>query len=523
MTLSTEPDEAPASSVTGSSLELSHIIKSFPGVQAVRDVSLTIAAGEVVAVVGENGAGKSTLMRVAGGVYPLQSYSGSVLLDGRAVEFHSVADAERAGIVLVSQEVQDIPAMTVSENIFLNHELGFPLDVGEMRRRSADLLARYGSKIDPRVKMGQLGVGQRQMVMLTRALVNEAKFVIFDEPTASLAGHEVAAFFKMVRRLTASGVGCAFVSHRIDEVFEIADRIAIMRNGELVGISEKRQTTLREVVRSMVGRELAAGHLRERVVPGDVRLELNHYCLSKPGRAEQFVVNDVSFYVRAGEIVGLFGLMGAGRTELASGLVGTWPGLRSGECRIRGEAAVVGSPSGAIRRGMTLLTEDRRRLGLFTKMNVRDNVNLGSLQDVSKFQVVDDERALARTAQFGKQLGIKAPSWLGSVANLSGGNQQKVLLARLLAMQPSVVILDEPTRGIDVGAKAEIFALLNSLTKEGLAVLLISSELNEVVEMSDRIVGLYKGRVVATFDQPPFDQRAILEAATGGSAPASEQ
>src|ERR1035437_2881733 len=216
MTLTTDREDGPASPITGSSLELSHIIKSFPGVQAVRDVSLAISSGEVVAVVGENGAGKSTLMRVAGGVYPLQSYSGSVLLDGQVVEFHSVADAERAGIVLVSQEVQDIPAMTVAENIFLNHELGFPLDVGEMRRRSADLLARYGSKIDPRTKMGQLGVGQRQMVMLTRALVNEAKFVIFDEPTASLAGHEVAAFFKMVKRLTASGVGGAVVSHRID-------------------------------------------------------------------------------------------------------------------------------------------------------------------------------------------------------------------------------------------------------------------------------------------------------------------
>jgi D-xylose transport system ATP-binding protein len=523
MTLTTDRDDGPANSVRSSSLELSHIVKTFPGVQAVRDVSLTISSGEVVAVVGENGAGKSTLMRVASGVYPLQSYSGSVRLDGQVVEFHSVADAESAGIVLVSQEVQDVPAMTVAENIFLNHEIGFPLDVGEMRRRSTELLARYGSTIDPRVKMGQLGVGQRQMVMLTRALVNEAKFVIFDEPTASLAGHEVAAFFKMVGRLTASGVGCAFVSHRIDEVFEIADRIAIMRNGELVGIAEKRETTPRDVVRLMVGRELAAGHLRERVVPGDVRLELSHFCLSKPGRSEQLVVNDVSFHVRAGEIVGLFGLMGAGRTELASGLVGTWPGLRSGECRIRGEAAVVGSPKGAIRKGMTLLTEDRRRLGLFTKMNVRDNVNLGSLEDVSKLQVIDDERALARTSQFGKQLGIKAPSWLGSVANLSGGNQQKVLLARLLAMKPSVVILDEPTRGIDVGAKAEIFALLNNLTKEGLAVLLISSELNEVVEMSDRIVGLYKGRVVATFDHPPFDQHAILEAATGGSAPANGQ
>jgi D-xylose transport system ATP-binding protein len=499
-------------------LNLERIIKEFPGVQAVRDVSLSLYSGEVLAVVGENGAGKSTLMRVAAGVYPVHSYGGTVRLAGETLSLHTVSDAERAGISLVSQEVQVVPAMTVAENIFLNRELGFPLRTREMLTRSVDLLRRFGFAIDPAIPIGRLGVGQQQMVMLARALAHEARVIIFDEPTASLSGQEVGAFFDMVRRLTAAQVGCVFVSHRIDEVFEIADRIAVMRNGELVSILPKQATSPREIVALMVGRDLGAMYQRHPSVIGPTVLELSHYFVASPRDPARLVVTDVSLEVRSGEIVGLFGLVGAGRTELASALVGAWPGRHGGDVKIAGRAALITSPKDAAARHMALLTEDRRRFGLFANMNLRDNVNLGSLERVSRWQVLDDRQALIRTAQLGQQLRIRAPSWLAPVTNLSGGNQQKVLLARLLAMKPAILVLDEPTRGIDIGAKAEIFALLDDLTRQGLGVLLISSELQEVIAMSDRIVVLYKGRVTAAFSDRPFDERRVLEAATGGEA-----
>ncbi len=505
-------------------LEMERIVKDFPGVRAVRDVSLSVAAGEVLAVVGENGAGKSTLMRVAAGVYPIHSYGGVVRLAGEALSLRSVSDGERAGISLVSQEVQIVPEMTVAENIFLNRELGFPLRKRDMEAQSAELLSGFGLAIDPRVPIRRLGVGQRQMVMLARARAHhQARVIIFDEPTASLSGREVGAFFDMIHRLAAADVACVFVSHRIDEVFEIADRIAVMRNGELMSILHRRQSTPRAVVSLMVGRDLGELYQRHPTAPGPVVLELSHVRVASPRDPDRLVVSDVSLAVRAGEIVGLFGLLGAGRTELASTLVGAWRGKRSGEIKVLGTGAAVRSPGDAAAHGLTLLTEDRRRFGLFANMNVRDNVNLGSLARVCKWQVVDDGRALSRTADLGRQLQIKAPSWLTPVMNLSGGNQQKVLLARLLAMEPAVLILDEPTRGIDVGAKAEIFELLDDLTTRGLGVLLISSELREVAAMSDRIVVLYKGRVTATFDERPFDERLLLEAATGGQTDAPRE
>lgn len=499
-------------------LELEHISKEFPGTRAVRDVSLSLMAGEVLAVVGENGAGKSTLMRVAAGVYPSHSHTGVVRLAGEALSLHSVRDGERAGVFLVSQEIQVAPDMTVAENIFLNRELGFPLRVRDMEVRSAQLLEQFGVAINPRVPIRSLGVGQRQMVMLARARSQQARVVIFDESTASLTGPEVGTFFDMVRRLASAGVGCVFVSHRIDEVFEIADRIAVMRNGALVSIVERRPTTPRHVVSLMLGRDIGTLYMRHPAEPGPIALELDHVNVASPRDPTRMMVSDVSLAVRAGEIVGMFGLLGAGRTELAMALVGASPGKVSGEIRVRGRAATIRGPGAAAAQGVSLLTEDRRRFGLFPNMNVRDNVNLGSLAAVSKWQVVDDGLALKRVVDSNQRLQIKAPSWSALVTNLSGGNQQKVLLARLLVMQPALLILDEPTRGIDVGAKAEIFALLDDLTTRGLGILLISSELQEVAAMSDRVVVLYKGRIAATFDTPPFNDDELLGAATGGHA-----
>jgi D-xylose transport system ATP-binding protein len=499
-------------------LELESISKEFPGTLAVHDVSLKVTGGEVLAVVGENGAGKSTLMRVAAGVYPTHSHAGIVRLAGEELSLHSVRDGERAGIFLVSQEIQVAPDMTVAENIFLNRELGFPLRVRDMEVRSAELLSQFGLAINPRVPIRSLGVGQRQMVMLARARSQRARVVIFDESTASLSGPEVGAFFDMVRRLTSAGVGCVFVSHRIDEVFQISDRIAVMRNGALVSIVERRHTTPKQVVSLMLGREVGALYQRHPAERGPFVLELDHMNVASPRDPSRMLVCDVSLAVRAGEIVGMFGLLGAGRTELAMAVVGASPGKVSGEIRVMGTAAAIQSPGSAAAHRISLLTEDRRRFGLFPQMNVRDNVNLGSLADISKWQVVDDRLALRRVLDVNQRLSIKAPSWFARVIHLSGGNQQKVLLGRLLVMQPAVLILDEPTRGVDVGAKAEIFALLDDLRSRGFGILLISSEIQEIVGMSDRVVVLYKGRVTATFDQPPFSDSALLGAATGGHA-----
>ena len=497
-------------------MQLSDIRKSFGGAEALRGVSLTMTAGEILAVVGENGAGKSTLIKIAAGFYPAGSFEGRIRLGGLPVSFGSVRDAEARGVLHIPQEVQVVPELSLAENVYLGREPGAVVKRKAMLDGTARALARLGLHFDPTMPIKRLGVGQQQAVLLARALIQETKFVLFDEPTASLTGTEVTKLFEVMRRLKADGVGCVFVSHRLDEVLDIADRIAVMRNGELVGTLPREEADAGRLVTLMVGRPLGDLYVRKRPPLGEVALRASGFTVSSPSDPGRHVVEGVSLDVRAGEILALYGLVGAGRTELARALIGAWPGRWEGQLELRGVPVIIKNPRDAIRQGLCLLTEDRRHLGLFPLLSVGENVNVGSLERISRWQVIDSMAAVRRAAEFQARLRIRASALSAPVSSLSGGNQQKTLLGRLLAMKPSVLIVDEPTRGIDVGAKAEVFELLNELTAEGLAILLISSEVHEALAMGDRLLVLYKGRISGEFEAGQATQEAVLAAATGG-------
>ena len=499
-------------------LELSGIRKSFGGAEALRGVSLTTSAGEILAIVGENGAGKSTLIKIAAGFYPSGSFEGGIRIDGRPAAFGSVHDAEAAGVLHIPQEVQVVPELSLAENVYLGREPGAIVRQRDMVAGTASALARLGLHLDPTLPIKRLGVGQQQAVLLARALIQETKFVLFDEPTASLTGTEVTKLFGVMRRLKADGVGCVFVSHRLDEVLDIADRIAVMRNGELVAMLPRGEADAARLVTLMVGRALGDLYVRKRPPLGDVVLRARDYTVSSPADPRRHVVDGVSLEVRSGEIVALYGLVGAGRTELARALIGAWPGWHEGQLFLRGTPVTIKNPRDAIKHGLCLLTEDRRHLGLFPLLSVGENVNVGSLERVSRWQVIDSVAAVRRAAEFQERLRIRTSTLAAPVSSLSGGNQQKTLLGRLLAMKPSVLILDEPTRGIDVGAKAEVFELLNQLTADGLGILLISSEVHEALAMGDRLLVLYKGRISGEFESGHASREAVLAAATGGEA-----
>jgi ABC-type sugar transport system ATPase subunit len=480
-------------------------------------VSLSIFPGEVLAIIGENGAGKSTLLKILTGLHPAGSYQGDITVDGTAVQFHSVRDAERSGILGIAQEVQVVPELSVAENVFLGREPGAVIRQHEMRAQTSAALQRFGLDLDPSTPIRRLGVGQQQTVLLSRAIIQRSRYVLFDEPTASLTGTEVARLFEVMRRLKADGVGCVFVSHRLDEVLEIADRIAVMRNGELVTVVRRDEVDAGQLVTLMLGRKLGDLARRRRPELGEVVLEAHHMWACSPSDPERRVVDDVSITVHSGEIVAMYGLVGAGRSEFALSVFGAWPAASGGDVLVNGRHTDIKRPADAIAHGICLLTEDRRHLGIFPLLGVEENINLGSLQMVSRLQVVDRSAAAERALGYKRRLNIQTASMSALISTLSGGNQQKTLVGRLLAMQPSVLLLDEPTRGIDVGAKAEVFNLLNELTSEGLGILLISSEVHEVLAMGDRIVVLYKGRVAGQLDAADAERETLLALATGGS------
>lgn len=497
-------------------IELRDISKHFPGVMALKKVSMTIRGGEIVAIVGENGAGKSTLMKVMAGIYPSKSFSGQIFINNKEHKFSSVQDAENAGIVLIPQELNIVPEMSIAENIFLNKE-DFFIKKHEMVEKARDALSHFELNVDPAQPIKNLGVGQRQICLLARALVHDARFVIFDEPTAAIGGKEVEDLFKVIRDMKSSGVGCVFVSHRIDEVLKLTDRVVVMRNGEYITERPTQGTTIAQIVNSMVGRNLSEMYFRNPQKISEPVLEVQGFNVDSPFAPYRPIVHDFNLTVHKGEIVSIFGLVGAGRTELVSALIGMWEGSVHGEVKVLGEKKKIRNPQDAIRAGLALLSEDRHRYGTFMNLTVEENINLGSLEQISRFQVLDRDRSKERALQAIDSLHIKTSGLQTHISTLSGGNQQKVLLGRLLTLNPKVIILDEPTRGIDVGAKAEIFAILNRLSAQGLGILMVSSEAMEVLGGSDRIIVLYKGSITAVFDREVATEQKLLEAATGGT------
>jgi len=495
--------------VVATLLELTGISKAFAGIQALSAVSLDLRAGEVHAVVGENGAGKSTLIKVITGAHPPDE--GTIEVQGQPVSDLDPVGARGLGIAAIYQQPALFPDLTVSENIAIGLE-----PAGGWRRvrwsqrhgRARALLEKIGAAIDPESEVRRLSMPEQQLVEIARALGAEANILIMDEPTASLSDKEVDRLFGVIGDLKSRGVGIIYISHRLEELPRVADRVTALRDGVLVGTRSMPEVSRGELIRMMVGRELSAVFPKTFVAPGEVVLEVRHLACHRAG------VRDVTLSVRAGEILGLAGLVGAGRTELARVLFGLTPAER-GEVRLRGRPVAIDSPAKAVALGIAYVPEDRRQHGVILDMTTAANTTLATLRDVSRYGFLEFHRERATALRFVRQLGIKTPSLATRVGNLSGGNQQKVALARWLAAKPTVLILDEPTQGIDVGAKAEIHRLMNELGGRGMAILMISSELPEILAMSDRIAVMHGGAIVGVLEGARATQEAILERALG--------
>jgi ribose transport system ATP-binding protein len=503
-------------------LEVRGLSKRFPGVQALDGVGLHVHAGEVLAVVGENGAGKSTLMKVVAGVY--QPDAGDVLLDGRPVHFAGVRDALAHGVVLIHQELNLAGPLSVAANLFLGRERlrGGPLrwlDRPAMDREARALLARVGLDVPPGRPVGELPLGQQQLVEIARALGQSARVIIMDEPTSSLSQKETETLFGVIADLKRAGVAVLYISHRLAEVQAVADRVTVLRDGRNAGELAREQVSHAAIVRLMVGRDLRQFYARRHAAGGDdrpVRLEVRGL------RYAGGPAVPVSFAVRAGEVVGLAGLVGAGRTELAEALFGLRPVIE-GDVRIDGAPARVRSPRDAIRRGLLLAPEDRRIHGLVLSDTVEHNLSLPNLDLLSVLRLVARGREAALARGLVEKLRVKTPRITQTVGLLSGGNQQKVVLGKWLARRPKVLILDEPTRGVDVGARGELYALMDQLAGEGVAVLMISSDLEEVLGMSDRVLVLHQGRLAGELRRDELSEEAVMHLATGGSRMTHDQ
>jgi ribose transport system ATP-binding protein len=496
-------------------LQARHISKAFPGVQALNRVDLALGRGEVLAVVGENGAGKSTLMKILGGVQTADA--GEILLDGRPVAITGVHEAERLGIALIHQELNLAEDLDVAANVFLGREprrLGF---LGLLHRRvymdAAAILSRVGLDCSPRTRVGDLPVGQQQLVEIARALSLRSRVLIMDEPTSSLSQHETERLFEIIGELKRQEVSVLYVSHRLKEIEAVADRVLVLRDGVNAGELSRDKIAHDAIVRLMVGRDLRTFFQRTTAASAESSPVLVVRGLRLTSRQSR----PIDFAVRGGEIVGLAGLMGAGRTELAEALFGARP-VVTGEIQVDGRPVAPRHPRRAIAAGIALIPEDRRVEGLVLEDNVRKNISLPSLGRLSRIGMVSrrEERELAHSMC--KRLNIRTPGTEQIVALLSGGNQQKVVLAKWLAQTPRVLVLDEPTRGIDVGAKTEIYALMDRLAGQGAAILMISSDLEEILGMSDRVLVMHEGRMAGELARDEMSEEAIMNLATGGAA-----
>jgi inositol transport system ATP-binding protein len=489
-------------------LQMEGIHKSFPGVHALKGVHLSVKPGMVHGVMGENGAGKSTLMKIAIGLY--RPDAGTIRLRGKEVVFQSVHDALEQGISMIHQEMSPLPYMTVAQNIFLGREIRNRLgliDHKAIDRASGQILEELDIHLRPRQIMGHLSVAQMQLVEIAEAVSRKADLIIMDEPTSALTEKEVAHLFTIIRSLKARGVAIIYITHKMDEVFAITDEVSVYRDGEFVGQEDSKNLNREKLIRMMVGRTVDQFFQKERAQFGKPVLEVEG--LTRRGKCR-----DISFSLREGEILGVAGLVGAGRTEVMEALFGVAP-KQAGVVKIRGKPVKIRTPSDAIRHGMAFLTEDRKRTGLYLNLSVRDNITMPSLRNNLQGLFLKHGALRKLCNEAVTALRIKTPSLEQLVMFLSGGNQQKVLVSRWLATAPFLLILDEPTRGIDVGAKAEIYKLMTALAKEGKAIILISSEMPEILAMSDRVMVMHEGRKVGEISRTDATQERILHMATG--------
>ncbi len=500
-------------------LEMRGITKTFPGVKALSDVTFSVAPGEIHCLVGENGAGKSTLMKVLSGVHPHGTYSGDIVFDGKPQRFNRIADSERTGIAIIYQELALIPEMTVYENILLGNEIHRfgRIDWNETIKKASEMLAKVGLDVDPSAKVRELGVGKQQLVEIAKALCREVKLLILDEPTAALNEDDCDNLLDIIRDLKKQGVTCIMISHKLREVISIADTVTVLRDGHTVCTLDAKKGEVSEaaLIKHMVGREI------EDVFPkrthkrsDEIMLQVRDWNAYSHALGRQMLKN-MSFTVKKGEIVGFAGLMGSGRTELARSLFGNPDGYSlSGEIVLGGQARRVRNPHDAIRAGLAYASEDRKGNGLILMQDIKQNITLANLREISRRGIVDEFAEIKVADGYRTALGIKTPSIDQKVMNLSGGNQQKVSIAKWLFVKPGLLILDEPTRGIDVGAKYEIYLLMNRLVEQGMSIIMISSELPEVLGMSDRVYVVAAGRISGELPIAEATQEKIMALAT---------
>ena len=490
-------------------LTMENITKEFVGVKALKNANLDLYPGEVHALVGENGAGKSTLMKILTGIH--QKDSGTITFLGKEIHFKSPKEAQENGVIIVHQELNMMNHLSVAENIFIGREqkkLGFWLDDKALELETKNLFQKLGISINPKEIIENLTVGKQQMVEIAKAISYNAKIIVFDEPTAALTQHEIKELFRLISELRHKGVGMIYISHRMDEIEAITDRVTVMRDGEYIGTIHTKDTTKDEIISMMVGRTIYEDPKEQNTVPNDAPV-----VLKAEGIQREPVVKNVSFSLKKGEILGFAGLMGAGRTELARAIFGA-DKMDGGTIFLNGKRVEINSPMDAVKHGIGYLSEDRKRYGLALNLDVADNSVLADLSKFANLGFVNDG-AIAKTSKvYTQKLKTKTPSIRQVVRNLSGGNQQKVVIAKWLIKNCDILIFDEPTRGIDVGAKSEIYALMNDLAKQGKSIIMISSELTEVLRMSDRIVVMSEGKITGELDIKDANQEEIMRLAT---------
>ena len=497
-------------------LEMQQITKEFPGVKALDNVNFQVRRGEIHCLIGENGAGKSTLMKVLSGVYPYGSYTGNIVYNGKVQQFKSIADSEGEGIAIIYQELALVPELSIYENIFFGHEImkGRTIDWNETIVRAKESLEKVRLHVDPSMKVKNLGVGNQQLVEIAKALSKNVKLLILDEPTASLNEDDSENLLKLIKELKEQGVTCIMISHRLKEIIEIADTITVLRDGSTVCSMDthKEKVTEADIIRHMVGREIEDIYpKRKKREFGETCLEIKNWTVEDPVKGKE-ILHDININVKKGEIVGIQGLMGAGRTEFAMSLFGNPTGymITAGEVFLEGKKVSFKRPKDAIKKGIAYVSEDRKGNGLVLIQDIKYNISIANLEELQEGISLNENEEINIANSFKNSINIKAPSIMQKVVNLSGGNQQKVQLAKWMFVKPKVLILDEPTRGIDVGAKYEIYTLMNKLVEEGMSIIMISSELPEVLGMSDRLYVMSAGKIAGELTAEEADENKVM-------------
>lgn len=490
-------------------IEMRDIHKSFFNVQVLKGVSFDLYPGEIHALMGENGAGKSTLIKILTGIY--KKDRGSIFYKGKETVFNNPKDAERAGLSIIHQELNNIPYMSVAENFFLGNPLTrgkTPLiDMKKMIEETKRALDALGVELDPEKPMIECSVGEQQMVEIARAIARKSEVIIMDEPTSALTDREIETLFNVILELKKQGIGFIYISHRMEEIFRISDRVTVMRDGQWIGTMKTKETSFDEVIRMMVGRKLGERFPKRTAVPGEVRLRVENLSAGR--------IKGIHFTVKRGEILGVAGLMGSGRTEIMQALFGAVKGAK-GTVYLDGRPVQIKNPADAIKNGIGFVTEDRKGQGLVLDMSVRENLTLPNLKKISAKSLIVKKKELQFVDRLISLLRIKTSGREQNVKSLSGGNQQKVVLGKWIGIEPKLLILDEPTRGVDVGAKKEIYEIMNKLTEKGVSIIMVSSELPEILGMSDRIMVIHEGKIAAVFPREEATQEKIMTAATGG-------